>query len=632
MVYCFPALSQHDTLLSTTYTLPAVEVQNSRVKNFSTGQRIVYADSAGLSNRLGSSLSEQLPFGNAFFVRQYGPGGLSTLSLQGSGDVHSAIVWNGFNLQSIMNGTSDISLVPLFFSDDIGVQMGSSAYLWGSGAVGGAVLLNNRPNFGKGFFFKTNSEMGSMGLFRQQAKLSFGNNFWYASARAMYSEAQNNYTANVDNIARNVKHAATKQQGLLAENYVRWRNNILAARLWIQDNYRQNPPNEVNGNLNHGNVRSNIEYQKTTEKWQWLLRSAWLREQIVFREPLREEKTNSLADVVVGESEFRYTPSMYHQFNVGLNATHQQASVYSQYNGLVGGVQQLENQKYEMGMPSRRLLAFFIQYKYTSKNGKWQWQASARQELVKNTNIPIVPATGIECKPNQWLLFKAHATQFFRIPTFNELYWKPGGTPALLPERGSNAEASLRTSGKGKKMVVFYELAAFDRGVNNWIRWVPSGSYWSAKNVAKIHTQGIENRFGLQLNINKSELNILASSSYVTSVNQSSILENDQSIGRQLIFIPIYQGNGNINFRYNGFYFEYNHTYTGYNYIASDHSHWLSPYHLGNLVFSQTKSFKKCTASLVFRTQNVWDANYRTVAAYPMPPRNYQIGLTITFK
>jgi iron complex outermembrane receptor protein len=629
--YCFPALSQHDTLLSKTYTLPAVEVLNSRVKNFSTGQRIVMTDSAGLANRLGSSLADQLFIGNAVFVRQYGAGGLATLSLQGSGDVHSAVVWNGFNLQSIMNGTSDISLAPLFFSDELGIQMGSAAYMWGSGAVGGAVLLNNKPHFGKGFSFKTNTELGSFGLLRQQAKISFGNKYWYASARAMYSEAQNSYTANVENIAREVKHAASKQQGFLAENYVRWRNNTLSARLWLQDNYRQNPPTEVNGNLNHGNIRSNVEYQKTAPKWEWLLRSAWLREQIVFREPLREEKTNSLADVFTAESEFRYNPSQRHQFNLGLNATHQQASVHSQYSGLLGGAQLPDNERYEMGTPTRRLLALFVQYKYTSKNNKWQWQASARQEMVKNTRIPLVPAAGMEFKPTQWLMLKAHATQFFRLPTFNELYWKPGGTPNLLPEKGLNVETSARILGKRNKTSAFYELAAFDRDIQNWIRWVPSGSYWAAKNVAKIHTQGIENRLGAQIKSKQSELYLLVSTSYVTSVNQTSILENDQSLGRQQIFIPMYQANGNVNYRFRGFYFEYNHTYTGYNYIASDHSQWLSPFHLGNVVLSQSKSFNKWTASLVLRIQNMWDANYRTVAAYPMPLRNYQIGMTATF-
>jgi iron complex outermembrane receptor protein len=200
-----------------------------------------------------------------------------------------------------------------------------------------------------------------------------------------------------------------------------------------------------------------------------------------------------------------------------------------------------------------------------------------------------------------------------------------------LPEKGLNVETSARILGKRNKTSAFYELAAFDRDIQNWIRWVPSGSYWAAKNVAKIHTQGIENRLGAQIKSKQSELYLLVSTSYVTSVNQTSILENDQSLGRQQIFIPMYQANGNVNYRFRGFYFEYNHTYTGYNYIASDHSQWLSPFHLGNVVLSQSKSFNKWTASLVLRIQNMWDANYRTVAAYPMPLRNYQIGMTATF-
>ena len=151
VLFPFVAFAQQDTTLPKAYSLPEVQVEGLRSKNFSTGQRIVFADSAGLSNRTSYTLAEQLAFGNAVHIRNYGAGGLSTLSLQGSSDVHSAVVWNGFNVQSVMNGTSDLSLTPTFFVDELGLQSGSSTHLWGSGAVGGSVLLNNKPDFGKKF-------------------------------------------------------------------------------------------------------------------------------------------------------------------------------------------------------------------------------------------------------------------------------------------------------------------------------------------------------------------------------------------------------------------------------------------------------------------------------------------------
>ncbi len=634
MFFPFVAFAQHDTTLPKTYALPEVKVEGLRSKNFSTGQRLVFADSAGLSNRTSYTLAEQLAFGNSIHIRSYGAGGLSTLSLQGSSAVHSAVVWNGFNVQSVMNGTSDLSLTPTFFVDELGLQSGSATHLWGSGAVGGSVLLNNKPAFGKGLILKSNTETGSFGRFSQQAKVAFGTQKWYGSVKGFYTEAENSYSL-VDSrqssvASQKVNNAAVKQKGVLAENYFRWRNNSVAMRLWLQDNFRQNPPAEINGKLKDNTKRANIEYQKNGQKLHWLVRSAWLRENLVFFDPLREENSSSLADVLIGETEFRWSPSTKHLLNIGLNGTHQQASVTTENYGVLGALNTIELDKYE-GKPTRQMLAAFSQYKYTSTNAKLVLQASVRQEMVRNRAIPIVPCAGLEFKPLKWMSLKANVARFFRLPTFNELFWKPGGNPNLLPESGWNAEVSMRLMKDWRKTASFYEIALYNREINNWIRWSPDASYWSAKNVARVHTQGIENRIGTNFKIGKSNLKVLASTAYVVSTNQKTTLENDQSLGLQLIFIPMYQGNGNVNYRYKGFYAEYNHSYTGYTYIANDHSSWLEPFHLGNLMASQSFKLMNYYSSIIFRINNLANSQYRTVAAYPMPPRNYQLGFTIQF-
>ena len=93
----------------------------------------------------------------------------------------------------------------------------------------------------------------------------------------------------------------------------------------------------------------------------------------------------------------------------------------------------------------------------------------------------------------------------------------------------------------------------------------------------------------------------------------------------------MYQFNGNFNYSYRGFYAEYNHTYSGYMYTSSDHSQWLKPFHVGNAMVSQSLPFKNFKTSLVFRVNNLWNSNYRTVVAYPMPPRHFTAGITINF-
>jgi iron complex outermembrane receptor protein len=632
-IFSFCARAQKDTLLRKTFEMPEITVEGERSKIFSTGQRIQYVDSASLTNRTSYSLAEQLSYGNAIFIKSYGGNGLATLSLQGSSDVHSAVVWNGFNLQSVMNGSFDLSLFPTFFSDEVGIQSGSASHLWGSGAVGGSVILNNKPEFGKGWKLKSSSELGSFGQFRQQVKLAYGSQKWYANVRAYYAEAQNNYPVSDPQLnASTLPHASTKQKGILAENYFKWKNkHQLALRYWWEEANRENPPYEWSGALSNNFQRANVEYHRRMYLNHLTLRTAWLREDIFFAYPLLSQNTRSIADAFIGEADWQFYPSKRHQFDIGINNTYQQASVnvfdYSQAADILG----VNQNKYQQSTPTRNRFSLFGMYRYRSLNEIFTTQISARQEWVANHTIPLVPAIGMELKPIQQLLFKVSGSRTYRIPTFNELYWNPGGNPNILPESGWNMEVSARATQAHKKFSCFYELAFFNRRIDNWIRWVPNGSVWYAQNVAKVWSRGFENKISVIQEIGKSKIQAKASWLYVVSTNEASNLVNDASLGLQLIFTPMYQGNGNLVYTYRGFYFEYNHTYTGYNYISSDHSTWLAPFQIGNFTVSQTIPTKKLKTSLILRVNNVWNADYRTIAAYPMPPRNFQLALQFEF-
>lgn len=619
---------------SRSYQTPEVTIESERSKGFATGQRIHYADSSSLSNRQAYSLAEQLGAGNAVFIKSYGANGLATLSLQGGSDVHSAVVWNGLNLQSTMNGTFDLSLYPTFFSDEIGIQSGSASHLWGSGAVGGSVLLNSKSRFGSGLQVKLGSEIGSYGQFRPQVKVGYGTQNWYGVVRSYYSEARNDYPVSEKNFrSDHLGHAATQQKGVLAENYFRWKwKNELVARVWLQDDRRQNPSAEERGTLYHNFRRVNLEYQRRMYHQHLTVRSAWLREEILFLHPMMKQDTRSLADVLIGEAEWQWSPTLRHHLQLGLNNTYQQASVDVYDYGTSAETKGTFQEKYAHNTPTRNRLSAFGMYKYKSLDDVFAAQFSLRKEWIAGSQIPLVPALGLELRPWKMLLLKASGSRMYRIPTFNELYWEPGGNPNILPESGWNMEVSGRLSHSIRKTTGYYELAFFDRKIDNWIRWLPNGPNWYAQNVAKVWTRGAEQKLGFIQYIGKSKIQLKASWMYVLSTNEESKLENDESIGLQLIFTPMYQGNANLSYAYSGFYAEYNHSYTGYNYIATDHSSWLEPYHLGNLIVSQTLVVKKqLKTSLVFRINNLWDANYRTIAAYPMPPRNYQVSLQFEF-
>src|SRR5665213_1406037 len=117
--------------------LPVVEVSSSRLNTFASGNKSETFDSTLLNHYSTGNLADLLANESQVFIKSYGLGSLAMSSFRGAGAEQTAVLWNGFNLQSPMNGLLDLSLVPINFMDEVRLQYGGAGALWGSGAVGG---------------------------------------------------------------------------------------------------------------------------------------------------------------------------------------------------------------------------------------------------------------------------------------------------------------------------------------------------------------------------------------------------------------------------------------------------------------------------------------------------------------
>lgn len=77
---------------------------------------------------------------NAF---QYGPAGTACLiRSNGLAPDHTQVLWNNISLNSLTLGQADLSLIPMFFLDQIRVSSPSYFTLDANGGIGGAIHLN----------------------------------------------------------------------------------------------------------------------------------------------------------------------------------------------------------------------------------------------------------------------------------------------------------------------------------------------------------------------------------------------------------------------------------------------------------------------------------------------------------
>ena len=144
-------------------TLPSFEITSQRINHFALGQMRIDFDTNTLRIFKNNNLADFLQSNTPLSIKAYGTG-LATVSTRGTGSSHTAIVWNGFNIQNALNGLVDLPLNEAGAFEHIGVQFGGSSALYGSGAIGGAIYLDNDIREKRGFHGELGFLSGSYGL------------------------------------------------------------------------------------------------------------------------------------------------------------------------------------------------------------------------------------------------------------------------------------------------------------------------------------------------------------------------------------------------------------------------------------------------------------------------------------
>ena len=147
----------------------------------------------------------------------------------------------------------------------------------------------------------------------------------------------------------------------------------------------------------------------------------------------------------------------------------------------------------------------------------------------------------------------------------------------------------------------------------------------------EVWSRGLETR--TELNYTLKDLNVKLSllSGYVLSTNEKKKSENDLSVGKQIIYVPIYSGSGKLSVSYKSFKLCYSQSYTGYRYTSSDNSQYLTPYTLAYIYMAYNFKFQKFNTDFFIRLNNIFNENYQVVMNRAMPLINYQLGLNFNF-
>jgi vitamin B12 transporter len=597
--------------------------QGKRDQKFGSGLKTEKIDSLLLMDSKAMTLDELLQRQSRVIIKSYGPGNLATTSLRGAGANHTAIIWNGFNLQSPTNGTFDLALMPVEFINQATVQPGSSSNLWGSGAIGGAINLNNIPKANHGLSVSSGSVVGSFGEIQQTVGVSYSNKNFSTSIKGFVKQVENNFSYIDYSLKGNPivtqKNNKINQNGLLQENYLYFKKGQqVKLVLWLQQSEREIPPVISQGytEAKQGDdaIRLTSEYAKKGKNYQLQLRQALFNEVLVYQESLAGTASKTSFQTSISEAEITADLKKQTSLNIGVNNTYSKSSS----NGY--------EKTHYLNRP-----AVFASLKKTNYKETWDLTLSGRQEFAGHTMAPFAPFAGFQAKLKKDFTFKCNISKSYRLPTLNDLYWNPGGNTQLLPENGWSQESGLHYSKTIKAFSFSAEATAFNRTVKNWIIWLPQNGYWTPQNLMSVWSRGTETGVKASYQFKKLQVNWDVLTSYTRSTNQKAKSANDASIGKQLIYVPMYSGTSNLSFVYKKYSLIYNYSYSGYRYTSSDNSEYLEPFQLSNISVARGFSTKKFNLNAFARINNLLKESYQVMPQRPMPGRNYQIGISINY-
>ncbi len=567
-------------------------------------------------------VSELIARTSAVIINQYGPGGLATISLRGSGSSQTAILWNGFNLQSPMNGGMNLSQLPVSFIDEIEVNHGGQGAQQGNSAIGGVVQMNTKVDIQSGFSGSLTQMAGSFGNYFSGLKLRYGFGNVSLSTRIFYQTAENDFpfinTAQYGKPRMKQPNAALKQYGVLQTAL--WQVNPdqqLTIRFWAQSYDKDLPP--LMSNLSSQQHQLDDDYRIATEwngvkgRFNWVLRSGYLFNKQIYSDEASGIKADNRASSWQNNFEGMWRLSDSHRliFQAGSSFESGLSDNYS-------------------GARHRNLTWIMLGYRYAFSENKAVITTSIREELTDLTTTAPTFAVGTDIQLSNRLILHSNIARSYRIPTLNDLYWNIWGNPGLKPEQGYTFDLGINYKHKAGSWCTEIGVTGFSNHISDWIIWLPKGLIWTPENLKMVWSRGIESQASVVWVLFPFNAGVTAKYNY-TRAAQLNTANTPVNERLQLIYVPEHKAMVSLTFGWKRFDIRFDQSYTGQRYTDADNLIPLDSYLVGDISIGNRFELRRWNANVRIRINNVFDENYQAVAWYAMPGRSVELSITFSF-
>lgn len=599
--------------------LASVQVTGERISPFAIGTHTTTFDSSLLKLSGSITLSDFLDNYSAITLKSYGNGMLSNISIRGTGANHTAVLWHGINISYPMLGQSDLSVLSLALSDKVSIQYGNSSALYGTGAIGGTISLENyEPEEGIDLTF--DQGFGSFGTLNSKLNSSIRTKKYFIKWNAVWDRSENDFafknTTKVgtpyekQNWARYNVGGTSIEAGIFINEHamLRFSGQYLNANRNLQPNMNVNAPGDQQKDEN---LRLRVGYSLNQENYDWEIKYAYLNDVIGFN----NDQTSSNQHVIRGKFNHQLSKKIKLNLGADYNTIQVKAPFYTR-----DIIEEIRTNIWSALLinPIPRLIL----------------SVNLRQAFNPDYKIPFTTSIGAEYMvfdtPTHQVIINGSIGEGFRLPTLNERFWQPGGNPEISPEDSYSAEIGLQGKIKNDHEVS-YSISAYRMWVDNWILWVPDGIYWSPVNIKEVEAYGIEVSGHFQHDIPWGNIRWNANYALNRSTNQTGIDSFDRSVGKQLAYVPIHKASFTSITHVKRWFLLANASITSKRYVTADNEESLPGFALINVRLGKNIKLSQYIIGGHISVNNLLNTQYQSVANKAMPGVNFMAGITINY-
>ena len=578
-----------------------------------------------------------------------GIGSAKRISIRGSNTNQVLVLLDGIPLNNQSSANADLSKIPTNIVEKIEIYEGGSSSKFGSGAIGGAINIITKRNFKNEY--KLNLSGGTYGYFNVEPGISgnYKNLSFYLSYNSLQSKNNYNYNTlnttgkqiieqriNADIKTRNFfsrlnykynnyfvslnaqqfisnRGIPGKTKALTA--YARSKNNSVILSTHAKATF-DNLIVELNGSYSN-NITNNTNMYPDNAPLKY---RRYSRYDYQYR-----------SNVEILNTTIYYTPFKWMNIIAGYNGkllNYSDKNFLPSLNPSTNKAKDISNglfvhQEYKIKLPEPfNKITFSPSVRYDEmrissrklKRFEHQWSPSLSLYLSAGKKYQV--------------FFKSSISRSFRIPTFSDLFYQDvriEGKPDLLPEKSLNKEIGL-----GWQFNNFGELKAeatyYNYTIEDMIVW-KLGSFEVFRpfnNDAEITGQN----YSLNYKFPNKNLSFTAGYTYLQPLDKN----NHQTTHNKIIpYRPQHSFKSSIQFGYKNFTSKIDYRFVSKRYVTIANTVSLPSYQVIDLTLLQKIDFDKLKTTLIFSVNNLANEHYEIIRGYPIPGREFRIGIKLNY-